>query len=740
MPTPNYAYDADSTVRYNLTDLVPTLHWISSLPGAGKTRWAINIMSQRIQKNKGLTIYAAPTHKLLKEVKAKILKRVGLSAEPRLRIIDEEFRTSLGLEKSQGLGNVTETARERYRPTHELVRASIAGGLVTMNGTKVPSLVPGSIILVTHDTFLRLPSGYIKGVSKFPDRDKINVIFDEAQKCVLQSERITLPMDLARTLDPYLSLFALADTTSFRSMDFKPGPIDTAIHTYLKSQEVTLKLRRTLRSLGPIISHGYGSNVRVLAKAKVVTKSESMDLLFQTVVDPCRAFYGWNWVTIMAARLENSQMFHMLSRASVDKNIHETNKDWRKRVALLDESFKLVQKEVPSITRREHAVKAVWSKTHLTYACGGQSELSKTSLESGLVVEIQDGFSLDLWNAEFQALLKSLDAKFTLRSSLASYRSYLRNSKAFAQHTTLSPVDKKIFDFLSTLPNPSPLTPIQHLVRRSIFLSDAWNYALDGESNAPPIPITINIGRVRNDVGQFRAELDRLRIPEGPHGTWMQVPFKSQGLNTFRKYHVTAFLASINPTPEVKGLMSSLCPAYDSKLDHVVDQAVQSLARGSIRVPKVRAHRLLILPDKATARLVHKSGFLGLPKFIDPWEIADLGSGLTKENKKELRNLHSIVTIQARRVQEYNPANRKKKLDKTLAREKFLRETIPQYQHYVSTQRKLKRPRSEESIAQLTEQLRILTNLLEDEIHTQKANFNHRWAVNHSDFILDPTM
>jgi len=697
---------------YSIDGHPQTIHYLSSLPGGGKTHWAIRVIQNRIRTGSGVTIYTAPTHKLLDEIGHKIRMGVDPALHPRI------FKINDDLKKSLGLNTLREVAKVLMRAVSKSIR---------INNIEVPKLERGTVIMMAHETFLRLDSGYKEnGKSLLPNRKRVSVIFDEAQKCVLQSEQMILPPELEGVLSKFLPLQELHEARTPIEIKSKltRKELDDALQSYVAQYRLTPKVDRMFKDLKRVMEHVYGSAVRVMGQAQYNPRTCTLQL--QTVLDPARVFYGWKTVTIMAARLENTQMFHMLRLSGYEPLDGEDNDLFERRIQDIDCPIHLEQKRVPSIQIQERALRRAWSQAYITYASAGQSKLSMGLLDNGIVVRPEPGDNLDLWSSGLMELNAAPGAGLKpniLRNLIRG----IAKVKGYSGTSRFRTNNEDLIAYIKTLPDLQPYTPIQYLLKRSVDINRAWNKA-QGNYDPTPLLATINVGD-----GSYEREAELLKFGADDI---IFVPFKSQGSNAYIEHHVFAFLASVNPHPGAKTVMEALCPSYNSDLDHLVDQAVQSLTRSSIRVPDMDAYRLLILPDKASAENVKKFGFSDLPTLIEPWDIGNLGigNGLTKEDTKDLRNLHSIIALKFQKRQAGNPVATKKRGTKFAAKKKFLIQKIPQYKEIVSLKRRLAEKRASHDQDRLRDDLKTLESALADQIKLCEVQFERRWKAGDSFF------
>lgn len=696
--------------QYSLDGQPQTIDYLSSLPGGGKTTWAIQQIVDRIQTDNGITIYTGPTHKLLDEIRDKIEALVPKALHDR-RII----KVDNGLKASYGLSTLQSTARVLMRAVRKPIQ---------INGITVPQLEPGTVIMMAHQTFLRLDSGYTdEGKTRLPNRRRVHVIFDEAQKCALNPSQMSLSPELVAILSKFLPLDELHEASfpiEIRSKLTK-RELDQALHIYAKDNKLTDSVNRMFTSMKMVMEHIYGQSIRVLGMAKLNPKSATLQL--HAVLDPARVFYGWKTVTIMAARLENSQMYHMLRLSTYEQLTGEDDDMFERRIQDIECPIRLREKIVPEIAVQERALKRAWSNAFVTWASGGQSKLSIELLDNGVVIKPDTGDSFDLWLAG----LKKVNAESGAHLKAGILKNMVWQVSGVPGHGRILSNNQELLDYIKTLPNPLPLTPIQYLLKRSVLINRAWNKA-QGNYEPTPLLVTINVGdgKYEKDVQVMNYTQDDILL----------VPFMSQGSNEYIEHHVFAFLASVNQHPGSKTAMETLCPDYNSDLDHLVDQAVQSLTRSSIRVPEVNAFRLMILPDEESARNVWKYGFSGYPTLIPPEEIGNIGigNGLTREDVKELGTMHSIAALRVQQRAKEQRSTVKRREDKREVKKKFLIQKIPQYKEIVSLKRRLAEKRASHDQDRLRADLKTLESALADQIKLYEVQFERRWKAGDSFF------
>lgn len=590
---------------------ISTIHYASVFPGTGKTHWAIKALARRILANKGTTIYVGPTLLLLKEVRASLQKRLPVDKHKFIHLVE---------------------SGRSYDVTSRQVRLLVAGGTDAF-GTKRNAEPEGTVILCSHETFSRLPHNYDEGMPVFIGRSKVSVIFDEARKCTVREQSLTIPHKVAQIIlreylmfDPYRENDGTYQPVHVRNRDTK------SLDQIMSQNKLGTKLRGAVVDL---IVAATNSAVQVYVTMKEQPDSDDKtqtNIVFQVIRVPHLLFSGWKHVILLSAFFESSQMYHLLKRraAHLGQREQETAVAYRRRIGNYvpeDNMVKLVDITDSIVdARRVKEVYARYKSASVTYI-SPNVPYSKSHLERGVMVDsiALETFDLNAFSKKYKELISekrvkdAAQRKMPIRGVLNMMRLAKNASAELSDH------EREIIEHVKTLPGLSTkYTPLQWAATCAVKLSTAW-YKKHGKEPAK-LPITCNVGR-----GEFSLEVAAIL----PDEVWRQMPLYSQGLNKFRTSDTIAFLASLNPTPQAKKFLNEICPKYDTGLDYTLDQCVQSATRCSIRDTKSNSKPLIIVTDKPLAERVIQH-LNNLPTLVDPTtlglKLKDPVSVITDDN------------------------------------------------------------------------------------------------------------
>lgn len=261
------------------SSVMETIHYISALPGIGKTKWSVDRLVACINAREDLAMYVAPTINLLKEVKKYIVSQVTGEQAKRVIMFDS---------KDGRVGKVSDS-----------IVYSIKGG-TDRYGRTYKKAKPGTVFLVTHAAFLLLQN--------LPKQKKINVYFDEARKCVTNSTSCKLTTNAQREI--FQKLVKLEQKGSEPYQRVQPRCTKAEFKEYLKSTSWTPVQLRALSVLFNNVS-----NPRLEVYAKFSDKQGGLSIF--EVVLPTKIFEGFKSVTLLSAYFEDSQMYHILREAGV---------------------------------------------------------------------------------------------------------------------------------------------------------------------------------------------------------------------------------------------------------------------------------------------------------------------------------------------------------------------------------------------------------------------------------------
>jgi hypothetical protein len=611
---------SDST--YSIKANATLVKYASVLPSTGKTRWAIKELTKRVKNRTGITLYVAPTLQLLEEVQSAIL----------LSLTGLQARRVYYVKSGEGEDQV---ARQ--------IITLLKGGRNNYGMTVSPCEV-GSVILCTHLGFLKLPHGFRKVIQSNGDitrvqrvarRDQVSVIFDEARKCNLKSNNFTMPYGVFQRLTEEFITIHNSVTDPEKYLRLTPRETLTGRRKTLNTKRFnaifmdedgkTTKDMERIRDKVRILMHTlYSSSIHMYVTTSVEEDPEDNSRLYismHTVLVPYEIFSGWKDVILLSAFFEQSQMYHLLKSCDVsDQYPHETKRDWKRRITSAmnrDINSCVILEDVTDRVveaGRIDQVKKRYAATTITYISPNTS-FGQRHLKTGVLVspEVYKKFGLSSFFKQYKELARrrkiSIDKGTKTKSRLLPFRLAAR----IASHVNINDTEHEIVKHIKTLPDLYiKHTPLQYYCKAAVTMSRNW---LKRQNiNPQPVPITVNVGSKSKQSAFWKKEVVKV---VKPGRDVIEMPVMSQGLNCFMSSDTIAFLATLNPSPEIVNLFRQLCPTYNPTFDHTLDQCIQSTTRCSIRDTESKTKPLIIVTDYAMAKLVQQQ-LAGLPKIIPP--------------------------------------------------------------------------------------------------------------------------
>jgi hypothetical protein len=529
------------------------------------------------------------------------------------------------------------------------------------------------IILCTHEAFTRIRHESFE-TEKITRRSQVSVIFDEARKCTMDVKTLNLPIDIAQELfHKHLQITDggisrrrrvsedsnLPEDTLYRPLNVINGDTAALNEMFTKNK----KLRRTYAELVSMLDSASGAATKLYASITLKGQhgNSSAYAIVHTLLVPYKLFYGWKDVVLLSAFFENSQMYHLLKAHDIgqeEQRSDETAVEYRKRLKKLITSTTPVRMiDITNLVvdpARVKAVKARYRNTSITYLSHDTS-FSKRHLTQGMMVSPKAYIQ---FHSTFAAKYKELEGPANLRLIMQLANKEEGSFKPSASVRGILAELKKMKGAVTKY------TPLQWYARASVYISQQW-YAkqieLGNSYEIKPLPITCNAGTNKEYLNEIADVL--------PVDSWTAMPFQSHGLNTFKSYDTLAFLATLNPKPEVVSIMSQLCPDYEPRLDYTIDQCVQSSTRCSIRDTRSTSKPLIIVTDETLARAIVKH-LCDLPTLIDPIEFG-IKPKIPVCLTNDVKRVNSEEAKQARREYNAKPENVKRRAENL----KKLRET-----------------------------------------------------------------
>lgn len=612
-----------------------TIMYASTWPGVGKTAWCIRQLVKRIVEKQGITFYVAPTTALLEEVRAALIKKLP----DHIRALSQD---------DMPIHHIVSNHDNPLSVTQRIdaiVNGTNADGL---GGSRRPC-EDGTVLLITHEGFRNLPHN---PENPFRRRSQVSVIFDEARKCIVKQLRLKIPDRMAKILlSDYLAL--AGDKGAYRRLQLVKSVNTKEFDLTFNDNAYMRKVRDSLRN--NVLSQASTGALQVYVKwgdHSVDGKGLQVTDL-HTVLIPHQLFSGWKGVVLLGAFLEDSQMFGLLKTRDVsDQSPQETKAQYMERVRrifFITNSTHVLLKNITHHVVDQERVNKIRERYKQTTICylSEHTSFAQRHLTHGLMV---DPYLTDPANREES--LEYTRQFHNLLREVPTRKGHARLTYRVASRLPLregtSQEARKLRKHVGTAPGlitDKNRTPLQWYVAKAVEASEAW-YKRNKKPNQI-LPISLNIGCNSAGLGHMhpKSYWNRLiNIPEVAQGKCTPIPFQAHGLNKYMKLDTIAYLASVNPTPEVRRLLESICIDYDADKDNTLESCIQAVTRSSIRNIHSDSKPLLIVTDKTLALLVQDQ-LMGLPKVIsaaelgvdvkDPYRIMPLTPAeLLKEKRK----------------------------------------------------------------------------------------------------------
>lgn len=584
------------------------VNFVDTLPGMGKTDGAIRLMTKCIKEKSGICIYAGPTCDLLREVEARLAESLKQYRHPSVIPMHSESETGT----SQTL--------------HEEVVALLDGSETQSkknNGASLNRVPPGTVILVTHKTFMELPRD-------IQNRKLVTVIFDEAYRCVFDPIEVKLNPKEAELFKAHIGI-------EESSRDYLKVTNVTSVDT-IRDELRKLDRKPNATQLFELLEsvRKQTSEVYVLITGEANNRFE-----FQEVKIPSRMFDGWKCVYLMSAYLKTTQLWALLTRSYFVLNgevLHTTEGN------LSDASKWVVRKPRKKITSDSILIRVVLTDVTASFIphyrkrlkeferryrdatifCLTDAPLLSRSLLNSVLV---DSSSYDDKQQELRDLVKKLRGKdeqimigdAPLRLSRSDL---IRFAHAAPGVHRLSEKTKQFVAWFRSL-NVIARTPYRWYLQYGLDIANAWLKQHDYLVKVT----TINIeGKNYPHVIQQKplvllnvAEQDKVKNRSELLQRVELLPFECAGMNSYRDHQVVLFLAALNATPRHARFYREVLPWYEPKQDYAVASAVQAITRGALRKNESNDKVLIICADSEMARLL-KARLLGAPRIVNGWE------------------------------------------------------------------------------------------------------------------------
>lgn len=510
------------------------IEYISGLPGLGKTRWSLRRTVRRVKNKRGLTIYVAPTKELLRQFQKDLAKQLSLLSIDAGKHVVRIVSTSRGASRAKVRVSVP-----------EVVMRYLNGRLDLATYRRLPKPTNQTVLLITQETFYRLrpeqmPEDLLKSA---------HVFFDEAKKSILGKRLILGNLACAKYLDDLCYL--TKDKGYYRVTRRLEIDVNKSISDLLKMGLPNGQIN----NLTTILEYLNSGNAEVYIPQDSFQKRNSL----QCVTLPVRAFVGYGGVTLMAAHLEKSQMYHMLKATE--------------GVRLIDKTH-----TVRRYKERKAEILNRYSRVTIAPLTLQTDTLSLFRLHNYMVpqhrLDIISGRLHDI-GATQQHVDRALE--------------YIESGDNVNYDEDVEPTRRAYIE-LTRKENKVEFNPISWLLKSSVRVKK--HFAKRNKINSASLLFVNNAF-----VEDAEAYLEQ----------FTRVSTYSYGLNRYSKTHIATYLAAINPDLRQTNFMKAfLGPSYDIKDDYTADTCLQCVSRTSIRDTKSKEPVLLIVPDLALAQMLYR--------------------------------------------------------------------------------------------------------------------------------------
>lgn len=517
--------------------------YVSLPPGAGKTQGAIEMMRQHVNGAIGMPnppkymFYVAATRTLLRQTLNNLYKVVPDNKHHKIR--------AAFTKKGQWKRRKSGVAQEIL---------NVLDGK-SNNGSHKQPFVRGSILFLTHESFLRLKRHH-------PTFKHTLVLFDEARKW----EELVKTVDLDAKGRQYFD--RLFRTTPLMVHGVRYSDIQVLTPRKIPENQKVLRLKKggktaatafgMLDTLHKNITPEDGLPPRMRVYGFFEGHDERRRMI--QIGLPSFPFSGFSEVYILSADFETSQMNHFLilegtrvinrSRWFMDTFSDEGYEKAIKRATARYRYVDLValttDKKMPSIGRYRTGG-LLLPRQHLVKFGDRMRDLALTSSAVYEAIELERDPSTGMPNKQQRQILKLLH---NVKGETDTHAWMLKQAERLVRDwRKANPCDHKALVFL--------------------------NYEFQDDS------VNENLFRMLE------------------HG-------KAVGNNKYRHSNAVVFLASANPIPRLARLLNALLgpQGYDLHEDHIVDKAIQCLGRGNIRLQGIKDRMLVVLPTEGLATRV----------------------------------------------------------------------------------------------------------------------------------------
>jgi len=560
------------------------IEFVDSLPGMGKTEAAINLMAEHLLSDvPGLLIYVAPTHELLLRVKDDRLIPLLRKATPRqlgsIRSYDSKVKSDLFL------GSVVAS-----------IRRDIEGGYEAKGNVKINAQVNG-VLLVTHSAFFRLPMA-------LKNKEHVQIIFDEARKCVFEPSTLPMTDKEEELFNQYLQEDTLPGTSAFKKIVFNSS---IEVQAELKAKLEVWKKKRKVHAAA------YGRFISMVESLELGTtevyclRRESKNhrqttFQFYEVHIPSKIFSGWKRVIVMSAFLKKTQLWAMFCRSTFVLNGKSQRMGQRKDGAWIpvpagrnDTAYyhlkDITQTFIPKYRQREQQILKRYGQAVIVSLTGTSKTkatwkhlISSTKLNG---IFVKDKEAAQHYQESFKIFCRS-HAKQVSKLTSLDLKRIINPTTAGAE--TLSEFGQALRDWVDSVEKVAD-APYLWYLRHGLSVAKQWFTSDTGLDRPLFLANKNHMSKLQRSYPQAKQRLEFL-------------PHSCHGLDNYKDHCMVLFQAATNPKKEARDFYESQIPWYDYNQDHIVETAIQAVTRTSIRDTTQSDPVLIVVPDPYLAALL----------------------------------------------------------------------------------------------------------------------------------------
>lgn len=254
------------------------IHYVSSLPGTGKTHWAVKRLAQHIYKKDGVVLYVAPTIRLQNEIEKYLVE--ALPPQFKGKVINLNSN-SIDVSVIQTLIISLEGAETK-----------------DSRGRSLQAACDGMVYIISHASFIAIKS--------FPNPGRITVYFDEARHLVALIAKIQLHSEKE------ITAFNTYIKPNLNNNTFTKLTCSEEDNRTIKSTLISTAAKRQFDTIDKVVDSATNPRVDIYAKARAGKYS------FYEAKLPIHIFQGFRYVVVMASHFEQSQMYAMLKNTDCE--------------------------------------------------------------------------------------------------------------------------------------------------------------------------------------------------------------------------------------------------------------------------------------------------------------------------------------------------------------------------------------------------------------------------------------